>query len=181
MTTLSTKPRHALVSRPSKIIALLAASASVFILAACHLVGSGTVTSAYGVGRATFTFDLNCPNNGPASGVMNYVDTPARVMIRAIPTSGGNFFGNSCGTVTTITITVDGAAKPALSGLYGQNFSGTYTPLKGGTGGTFSVTLLPGGTNSTYPGFFSLALYGGVYDGYTNCGPIQWGNIVATN
>lgn len=177
----TSKPRHAHVSGRGKIFTLLAAAVAAVVLAACHFVGSGTMPSAYGVGSATFTFDLNCPTHGTGTGVINYVDSPARVLWRgSVP---GTTTPISCSTVTT-TVTVDGGAKPAgvqpfLSPSGSNTFSGSYVPLKGGTGGTFSITVFPGGTNSSYPGFICVALYGGVYSGYTNFGPVTWGNIVA--
>jgi hypothetical protein len=176
--TLMAKPRHASGSGRTKFAALIAAVASIFVLAACHFVGSGTVTSAYGWGKATFTFDLNCPPQGGASGVLTYIDSPARVMFHAfVP---GTALQTSCTTQTTTSasssITI--GAKPQLFSTT-QSFQGSYTPLKGGTGGTFSVTVSSGGTAQAFPGAFSIALTGGVYNGYTNSGPIQWGNIVA--
>ena len=179
----TSKPRHARVSSRGKIFTVFAAAVAAVVLAACHFIGSGTMPSAYGVGSATFTFDLNCPTNGTGSGVLNYVDSPARVMIRGfVP---GTSKPVSCSTATITTVTIDGGARPAaqpnLLGGSSNTFSGTYTPLKGGTGGTFSISVFPGGTNSTYPGFVCIALYGGVYDGYTNFGPVTWGNIVAFN
>ena len=43
------------------------------------------------------------------------------------------------------------------------------------------MTVVSGGTNSSYYGWVCIALYGGVYDGYTNAGYVTWGNIVAFN
>jgi hypothetical protein len=177
--TLMAKPRHASGSSRTKFAALIAAVASIFVLAACHFVGSGTVTSAYGWGKATFTFDLNCPPQGGASGVLTYVDSPARVMFHAfVP---GSALQTSC-VAQTVTPTRSSTAPLAVKAQLfsaAQSFQGSYTPLKGGTGGTFSVTVASGGTAQSFPGWFCITLTGGVYDGYTNSGPIQWGNIVA--
>ncbi|MDP9093801.1 MAG: hypothetical protein M3N95_12930 [Actinomycetota bacterium] len=60
-----------------------------------------------------------------------------------------------------------------------DSFQGSYTPLKGGAGGTFEVTVSSGGTAQSFPGAFSIKLLGGIYNGYKNSGPIQWGNIVS--
>ena len=174
-TTLMAKPRHARSSGRTKVVALLAACASIFVLAACHFVGSGTVLSAYGYGRATFTFDLNCPAGGGASGVLTYIDSPARVSVHAVVP--GSALQTSCTAPTTSA--PPQVVKPLLFPTGSNTFEGSYTPLKPGAGGTFSVTVFPGGTAQSLPGWFCIAFYGGVYNGYTNSGPIQWGNIVS--
>jgi hypothetical protein len=179
MTTLaSAKPRHATGSGRNKLVVLLTAVAAVFALAACHLVGSGSILSATGKGKATFTFSINCPSSGSASGVLTYADTPAKVSLHGVVS--GSSSSSSCGTVptATVTVTVDGLAKPNVIGP-GGFINGTYTPLKPGTGGTFSLTVIPGGTAQDSSGWFCLALYGGVYDGYTNAGWVDLGNIVS--
>jgi hypothetical protein len=179
MTTLSSaKPRHATGSGRSKIVVLLSAVAAIFALAACHLVGSGSITSATGKGKGTFTFDINCPSSGPANGVLTYADTPAKVSLHGVVSGSSD---TTCGSAptTTVTITVDGLNKPNVTGP-GETIVGTYTPLKPGTGGTFNLTVIPGGTAQTNPGWFCIALYGGVYDGYTNAGPVYLGNIVSS-
>jgi hypothetical protein len=173
-TTLMAKPRHARSSGRAKAVALLGAVASIFVLAACHFVGSGTVLSASGHGRATFTFDLNCPLVGPASGVLTYIDTPRGVMLHAVVP--GTALQTSCNAPTTSA--PPPLAKPLLVNQT-QTFQGSYTPLKPGAGGTFSLTVTSGGTSQSVPGAFSITLTGGVYDGYTNSGPIQWGSIVS--
>jgi hypothetical protein len=179
----TSKPRHAMQLGMGKIVTIVSAAVAAIVLAACHFVGSGTMHSAARVGSATFTFDLNCPTNGTATGVINYLDTPAGVLIRGLVP--GTTKPYSCSSTTTsTTVTADGAAKPAITPLpFGAGtFSGSYTPLKGGTGGTFTVTVVTGGTNSTSsPGWVCIALYGGVYDGYTNAGTVTWGNIVGVN
>lgn len=178
MTTIApAKPRHATGSGRNKFVALLAAAASIFVLAACHLVGSGSIVSYTGHGKATFTFDINCPTSGPAKGVLTYADTPAHLSLHGIVSGSSD---ETCGSVptTTVTVTVDGGAKPAITGI-GETIVGTYTPLKPGTGGTFSLTVIPGGTAQDSSGWFCIALYGGVYDGYTNAGWVDLGNIVS--
>jgi hypothetical protein len=182
----TSKARHALVSGRGKIFTLLAAAVAAVVLAACHFVGSGTMPSAYGIGSATFTFDLNCPTGGTATGVINYIDSPARVLARGVvPGTTKQLVCSSLSSSTTSgTIFAKQAAgvKPAVAPLpFGiGTFSGSYTSLKGGAGGTFSVTVETGGTNDpSSSGWVCIAFYGGVYDGYTNAGPVTWGNIAA--
>jgi hypothetical protein len=181
----TSKARHAHVSGRGKIFTLLAAAVAAVVLAACHFVGSGTMPSAYGVGSATFTFDLNCPTGGTATGLINYVDSPARVLARGVVPGTTKQLRCSSLSSSTSTNTIfarPGVVKPAVAPLpFGiGTFTGTYTPLKGGTGGTFSVTVYTGGTNDpSSQGWVCIAFYGGVYDGYTNAGPVTWGNIAA--
>jgi len=155
MTTLEAAPaRPRRGARRNKTLALLLAVASIFILAACRLSGSGTIPSATGRGQATFTFTANCPSTGSVTGSMNYVDSRAGVSIHAVVGTGTNC---SYGTI-----------------------EGTYTPLKGGTGGTFTLCIAPGGTAYDYTGFFKISLTGGVYDGYYDSGWVTKGNIVVS-
>lgn len=179
-TLVPAKPRHATASGRNKFVALFAALGAVFVLAACHFVGSGSITSITGKGKATFTFDINCPTSGPAKGVLTYADTPARVSLHGVVSGSSD---STCGTAPTTTVTVtvvtgDGAATPSIVGP-GETIVGTYTPLKPGTGGTFSLTVIPGGTAQDSSGWFCIALYGGVYDGYTNAGFVDLGNIIS--
>lgn len=177
MTTFApAKPRHASGSGRNKFIALLAALGSVFLLAACHLVGSGSITSINGQGKASFTFDINCPDSGPAKGVLTYADTPVHLSLHGVVTGSSD---STCGSVptTTVTVTVDGGAGPNVFGP-GETIVGTYKPLKPGAGGTFSLTVIPGGTAQDHSGWFCIAIYGGVYSGYTNAGFVDLGNIV---
>lgn len=175
-TLIPAKPRHATSSGRNKIIALISAAAAVFVLAACHLTGSGSIVSATGKGKATFTFDIQCPTSGPAKGVLTYADTPAKVSLHGVVSGSSDM---TCGTVptTTVTVTIDGAAAKPQIGI-GETIVGTYTPLKPGTGGTFALTVIPGGTAQDSSGWFCIAIYGGVYDGYTNAGFVDLGNIV---
>jgi hypothetical protein len=175
------KPRHATGSGRNKLVVLLTAIAAVFALAACHLVGSGSIVSANGKGKATFTFSINCPTSGPASGVLTYADIPAKVSLHGVVSGSSSSY--NCGSVPTATVTIsdtlDGAPiKPNVIGP-GGFINGTYTPLKPGTGGTFSLTVIPGGTAQDSSGWFCIALYGGVYNGYTNAGWVDLGNIVS--
>ena len=147
-------------SRRPKLLVLFATLAGLFLLSACHLIGSGTVVSITGHDKATFTFDLTCNDSTEvASGTLTYIDTPARVQVHA---------------------TVPGTPPQKCgSTLYAETFNGNYTALKGGSG-TFSLMATLGGTaQSPAPGFFSITFYGGPYDGYTNSGLVQWGNIVS--
>lgn len=140
---------------------VLATGGLALALTACHYAGSGTVASASGHGVASFSFDLNCPTGGKTqTGALVYVDNSAHVMLRA-----------------TVTGTPNSSTCWSNSANEGE-FEGTYVPLTGGAGGTFYVDVTPG--NSVLnPGkaTFYLDLTGGVYDGYTNSGPVLTGTI----
>jgi hypothetical protein len=143
----------------------------VAVLTGCHYVGSGTVTSATGHGAATFTFDLNCPVGGNVeNGVLTYIDSSAGVLIHG-SASGVTFLGFPCVS--------NSSTFPPFTFSPGGDFNGAYTPLKGGTGGTFYLDVTPGsGSASTSIASFSLNLTGGVYNGYHNAGPVRAGSIV---
>lgn len=157
--------RSRLRARPSrKLFALLAAAVAALLLSACHYVGSGTITSATGKGKATFTFDVNCSPSGTSSGLLTYVDNNAHVMIHAV--GGPTSMATTCQQYT-----------PPIPIPY-EEITGTYTPLKGGTGGTFQLVLFGGGTSYSSPGGFAIELTGGIYNGYENEGEVTKGNVV---
>jgi hypothetical protein len=57
------------------------------------------------------------------------------------------------------------------------SFHGNYRPQRGGAPGEFSGFLTDGGEPGFVGDTFSITLFGGQYDGYTNTGPIEGGNI----
>lgn len=131
-------------------------------LTACHYVGSGTVASASGHGKATFSFNLDCPTGGKTqTGTLVYIDNADNVMVRA-----------------TVTGTPNSSVCWSNSEDEGD-FNGTYVPLTGkGAGGTFTLEVTPGNAVLN-PGdaTFDLSLSGGVYGGYSNNGPVLAGTI----
>ena len=125
------------------------------VLSACNYMGSGTITSATGRGNATFSFNLKCPSGRLASGCLIYTDSAARVSIRATAAPG----------------------QPC-SGLApsGTEFTGTYVPLNGGTGGTFDLVGVPGRQLArAMSGTSVSSSRGGAYDGYSNEGTVYKG------
>ena len=165
--------RHAQpgAGRPRKLVAIIAALVGLFVLTACHYIGSGTMVSSEGYGKATFTFNLNCPTGGGAYGLVTYVDTPAGVSFHGVVP------GSALQTTCTKQSSPPSLAKPQLF-TSGNTFQGSYTPLKPGAGGTFTITVFSGGTAQSLPGFICLQLSGGIYDGYSNARTVQWGNVV---
>lgn len=153
------RARVASGSPRGKIAALLMAIVAVFVLSACHYVGSGTVTSVNGTSKATFTFDLKCSTSGVSSGVLTYADNAVGVSLHGV--AGPVSMANACNAYYPF-----------------ETITGTYTPLKPGAGGTFTVSAIPGGTSQTEWGHFCITLSGGVYDGYSNSGTVYKGNIV---
>jgi hypothetical protein len=133
----------------------------VFVLTACHYIGSGTMTSATGTGKAVFSFDLSCtPGTNVQKGTLTYVDNPAHVQLR--------------GTVDTTT----NSSTCATNSDWGEgDFYGTYTALTGGPTGTFSLYVKPGNSGSATKATFELHLYGGSFAGYHNSGTVAAGTI----
>jgi hypothetical protein len=144
-----------------------AVAAAALALAGCHYAGSGTVVSQTGYGKAAFSFDLSCtPGTTVQKGTLTFTDSPAGVLFR------GTVNGTPApGTCTNNTWTVPST--------FPQDFVGTYTPLKGGTSGTFDLDVSPGSAPANNHAHFNLTLTGGQYDGYHIDGPVTAGSIVA--
>ncbi len=123
------------------------------VLAGCRLAGGGRVASVVTGHDAQFSFNLNCSGDGPASGVLTYIDRAAGVAIRATPTG------------------------PCM----GFTFSGTYVtqpPFSPGSG-SFKIILTPSKKQHPRSGQYSLTLTGtGIPGGtYSNSGTVD-GNVV---
>lgn len=56
-------------------------------------------------------------------------------------------------------------------------FGGNYRPQPKGAPGEFTGTISDSGTQGFVGDSFSISLQGGQYNGYTNAGPIEGGNI----
>jgi len=85
-----------------------------------------------------------------------------------------------------VKVQLNGNVTNPIDFCLGQSFfgfvsySGTYRPqpTKFGPGGSFEVTVQdrgePGPSNGDY---IKIVLFGGIYDGYSNFGSMQGGNI----
>jgi len=114
-----------------------------------------------GIYKATFGFQIAIKKNGAATGQVQFVDHAARVA----------FHG-------TIDLQSAQKVEGANAGLY----TGTYRPSGGqkGDGGTFDIYIEDRGEPGASSGdYFFVTLYGGVFDGYSNGGLLDHGNIQA--
>jgi hypothetical protein len=145
--------------------------------------GQGSLRSAKvnSTAKATFYITGRCEvdNDGgfgqvPAlhEGVFRYNDRAKGVQIRGGDIEPTIFFTTfeTCAEVEQFVHSPDGTRGVAL-------YRGTYRPANGGGRGEFRGSL----TDAGKPGFlgdtFSITVISGKYQGYTNTGPIQSGDI----
>ena len=146
----------------ARVVCLVAVA--LFAIGCFRVTGGGWLTSAIPPGKATFAFHGSCdPETGVASGKLEYHDHAADVHLHGVVS---NLDVPGC-----IPIDVPFAI-----------YAGTYTPQpkKLGPGGTFFIAVQDLGEPGPSSGdAISIALEGGVYDGYEHFGTIEGGNIQA--
>jgi hypothetical protein len=167
------------------ILLLATIALTIVVLAGCKASGGGYIPTAEpGVeGKATFGFSANCTNVTDefgdvfayTKGQLQYNDKPADVKFHADLADGG------LGVVGSTTPCED------LDAIFTDEdtdvFSGLYRVRGGPKEGEGSVELLV--TDAGEPGIngdkvtISLSAFepGGTYDGYTNTGTVQGGNV----
>ena len=144
-----------------------------FVLAGCHvLTGGGWIPSAVG-GKAHFAFTAHCENTseGDAAfyqkGQLQYSDRAAGVRLHS-----------EAITWTLLAGATDCRTRHDEDELEGGFlFAGTYRPQPKGDPGTFLVEITDQGEPGRGGDTFEIELNGGEYDGYTNSGLLEAGNI----
>jgi hypothetical protein len=128
--------------------------------------GGGWLSSAEGVGKATFGFNAKCRdtvvNTSPImkiSAQLAYKDAPAGVQLHGV-----------------LSQTIAGTCAEFSSDSE-ATFVGTYDPKPSGATGTFILTVEDNGEPGIQGDVFCLQLIDGAYSGYANCRPMGGGNI----
>jgi len=141
------------------------------LLAGCKVTGGGWLDSAVDPAKkATFAVTAECKNGASvARGQFQYHD------------HGGPWGPNA------LTVAAHGVINAPFEGVCIQPpvfpigvFTGTYEPQpkKLGSGGTFTISVEDGGEPGPSNGdTFFVEFVGGVFDGYSNSGNINGGNI----
>jgi hypothetical protein len=152
---------------------------TIVVLAGCEqATGGGYITSATGEGKATFAFNGKCTNTtlesgeviGVVKGQLQYNDHPADV----------KFHAELSGTVPSATDSAtpceDLETNPPT-----EEFAGFYRVSGGPKEAEGGVILQV--TDKGEPGIngdiVEIELIGGRYNGYTNVGAVQGGNVQA--
>jgi hypothetical protein len=153
------------------------AALTIVVLAGCEqATGGGYITSATGEGKATFAFNGKCTNTtdefgnviGEVKGQLQYNDKPADVKFHA------ELVGStSSGTATPCEDFETNEPTEEFLGIY--RVSGGPKEAEG------NVILQV--TDKGEPGIngdiVEIELIGGRYNGYTNVGAVQGGNVQA--
>ena len=162
----------------------LAVLGTVVLLPGCTIRGGAWLVSIFTGGKATFTLNGTYdPYADTVSGQSDYQDKRARVSAHLV--SGPcdldeeEFYDflylvDECLYYTGVEPTEENSTF-----LFGQY---TPQPKTRGPGGCFQVFVVDQGPGNAGQGdFVVLKFYGGIYDGYYNCGVIQGGNLKVTN
>jgi hypothetical protein len=134
--------------------------------------GGGWITSATGVGKATFGFTGKCRdlvvNSTPTAEItarLEYHDHPAGVSFHGV-VPAIRVSGSTCAELQ------DEFDRPGDS-----VFTGSYQPQPKGAAGVFMLRVGDAGEPGRTGDLFCVSLIDGAYDAYRNCGALGGGNI----
>jgi hypothetical protein len=162
------------------IATMLGLVAFALVAAGCHKVnGGGWLTSSTGEGKTTFAFHGKCVEGEDGQflfyeGQLQWNDHGAGVRFHgdvevALGVSDGLETCEEAATALADTFNGGDDSQAQLNG--------TYRPQPRGAPGDFELDVDDNGEPGSNGDTVCIQLFGGLYDGYTNCGTIQGGNV----